>query len=41
MVEGPTFGFGRDRGGDAALLGSWCGEARLDFEIATPTESTA
>ena len=38
MVEGPTFGFGRDRGGDAALLGSWCAEAGLDFEIATPTE---
>ena len=39
MVEGPTFGFGRDRGGDARLLGSWCAEAGLDFEVATPTES--
>ena len=38
MVEGPTFGFGRDRGGDAALLGSWCADAGLDFEVATPTE---
>lgn len=38
MVEGPTFGFGRDRGGDAALLGSWCAGAGLDFEIAPPTE---
>ncbi len=38
MVEGPTFGFGRDRGGDAALLGSWCAEAGLDFEVASPTE---
>jgi riboflavin kinase/FMN adenylyltransferase len=38
MVEGPTFGFGRDRGGDAALLGSWCREAGLDFEVASPTE---
>ncbi|MDB5352603.1 MAG: riboflavin kinase/FMN adenylyltransferase [Planctomycetota bacterium] len=38
MVEGPTFGFGRDRGGDAALLGSWCAEAGLEFEIAAPTE---
>ncbi len=38
MVEGPTFGFGRDRGGDAQLLGSWCDEAGLAFEIATPTE---
>ena len=38
MVEGPTFGFGRDRGGDAALLGSWCAEAGRDFRIAPPTE---
>lgn len=38
MVEGPTFGFGRDRGGDAALLGSWCDAAGLAFEIASPTE---
>ncbi len=38
MVEGPTFGFGRDRGGDAALLGSWCAENEMDFEVASPTE---
>ncbi|WP_435007587.1 riboflavin biosynthesis protein RibF [Tundrisphaera lichenicola] len=38
MVEGPTFGFGRDRGGDAQILGSWCEQAGLDFEIATPTD---
>ncbi len=38
MVEGPTFGFGRDRGGDAQLLGSWCREAGLAFEIASPAE---
>ncbi len=38
MVEGPTFGFGRDRGGDASLLGSWCEGAGLGFEIASPTE---
>ncbi len=38
MVEGPTFGFGRDRGGDAQLLGDWCVEANLDFEIARPAE---
>jgi riboflavin kinase/FMN adenylyltransferase len=38
MVEGPTFGFGRDRGGDAALLGSWCEAAGLTFEVASPTE---
>ncbi len=39
MVEGPTFGFGRDRGGDSDLLGSWCAEAGLGFEVATPTEA--
>ncbi|CAN5867792.1 bifunctional riboflavin kinase/FAD synthetase [soil metagenome] len=38
MVEGPTFGFGRDRGGDAQLLGDWCSEAGLEFEIAQPSE---
>jgi len=38
MVEGPTFGFGRDRGGDAALLGSWCAAAGLAFEVAAPAE---
>ncbi len=38
MVEGPTFGFGRDRGGDARLLGDWCREAGLAFAIAEPTE---
>lgn len=38
MVEGPTFGFGRDRGGDAAILSGWCAEAGLDFEVATPAE---
>ena len=37
MVEGPTFGFGRDRGGDARLLGSWCAAAGLGFEIVAPT----
>ena len=38
MVEGPTFGFGRDRGGDSELLGSWCREKGLDFEVARPTD---
>ena len=38
MVEGPTFGFGRDRGGDAQLLAAWCAAAGLAFEIAAPTE---
>ena len=39
MVEGPTFGFGRDRGGDAEILRGWCAEVGLEFEVATPTES--
>ena len=38
MVEGPTFGFGRDRGGDSEILGRWCADAGLGFEVATPTE---
>ncbi len=38
VVEGPTFGFGRDRGGDAELLGGWCGGSGLDFEVVDPTE---
>jgi riboflavin kinase/FMN adenylyltransferase len=37
MVEGPTFGFGRDRGGDAAILAEWCAAAGLAFEVAEPT----
>ena len=37
MVEGPNFGFGRDRGGDARLLAAWCAEAKLGFEIVEPT----
>lgn len=38
MVEGPNFGFGRDRGGDAGLLESWCAGAGLGFEVVTPAE---
>lgn len=37
MVEGPTFGFGRDRGGDAAILAAWCAGAGMAFETAPPT----
>jgi riboflavin kinase/FMN adenylyltransferase len=37
MVEGPNFAFGRDRGGDAALLATWCASAGLDFEVVEPT----
>jgi len=39
MVEGPNFGFGRDRGGDSALLAAWCEQAGLVFESASPTET--
>jgi riboflavin kinase/FMN adenylyltransferase len=38
MVEGPNFAFGRDRGGDSALLADWCREAGLGFEVVEPTE---
>ena len=38
IVEGPTFGFGRDRGGDARLLGTWCAEAGLGFEVVAPSQ---
>jgi len=38
MVEGPNFGFGRDRGGDSSLLAEWCAGAGLAFEVALPTE---
>jgi riboflavin kinase/FMN adenylyltransferase len=38
VVEGPNFGFGRDRGGDSRLLAQWCAEAGLAFEVAAPTE---
>jgi riboflavin kinase/FMN adenylyltransferase len=37
MVEGPNFAFGRDRGGDSALLAQWCGEAGLAFEVISPS----
>lgn len=38
MVEGPNFGFGRDRGGDADLLAAWCRHAGVEFEVVEPTE---
>jgi len=39
MVEGPNFGFGRDRGGDSRILAEWCAGAGLAFEVASPTEA--
>ncbi|WP_169976780.1 riboflavin biosynthesis protein RibF [Tautonia rosea] len=38
LVEGPTFGFGRDRVGTVETLDDWCAEAGLRFEIAAPSE---
>ena len=37
VVEGPNFAFGRDRGGDAQLLTTWCAAAGLDFQVVEPT----
>jgi riboflavin kinase/FMN adenylyltransferase len=36
MVEGPNFAFGHDRRGDVAVLGRWCAEAGLEFEVVAP-----
>ena len=38
MVEGPNFAFGRDRGGDAALLADWCARSGLALEVVEPTD---
>jgi len=38
MVEGQNFQFGRDRGGDSALLAQWCDSAGLDFEVVQPIQ---
>lgn len=40
LVEGPTFGFGRDRVGTVETLDDWCADAGLRFEIAAPSEHT-
>jgi riboflavin kinase/FMN adenylyltransferase len=39
MIEGPTFGFGRDRRGDVERLAAWCRESGLAFEVAPPCVS--
>ncbi|MDX2037941.1 MAG: bifunctional riboflavin kinase/FAD synthetase [Isosphaeraceae bacterium] len=41
MVEGPNFGFGRDRGGDSELLASWCADAGIAFEVDSATATEA
>ncbi|MEW4567612.1 bifunctional riboflavin kinase/FAD synthetase [Tautonia sp. JC769] len=38
LVEGPTFGFGRDRVGTVETLDDWCAESDLRFEIVAPSE---
>jgi riboflavin kinase / FMN adenylyltransferase len=38
MVEGPTFGFGRDRQGNVERLADWCSASGLSFEVADPVE---
>lgn len=37
LVEGPTFGFGRGREGNAATLATLCQEAGIDLTILPPT----
>jgi riboflavin kinase/FMN adenylyltransferase len=41
MVEGPNFRFGRDRGGDTALLQELCRSAGMDCSIAQASEDQA
>lgn len=36
MVEGPNFFFGRDRGGNVAVLRKWCDEAGIELRVAEP-----
>lgn len=38
IVEGPTFGFGRDRVGTVETLDDWCADLGIAFEIASPSE---
>jgi riboflavin kinase / FMN adenylyltransferase len=38
MVEGPNFFFGHNRSGNVELLGQFCGEAEMPFEVAEPVE---
>ena len=36
MVEGPNFAFGHDRQGNVQILGQWCRESGIDFEVVEP-----
>jgi len=36
IVEGPNFAFGHDRLGDVKILGSWCTESNIDFDVVEP-----
>ena len=36
IVEGPNFAFGHDREGDVALLGQWCRDSGIEFEVVDP-----
>ncbi len=38
MVEGPNFYFGRNRGGDIAMLGRLCGAGGIELRIIDPSE---
>jgi riboflavin kinase / FMN adenylyltransferase len=37
LVEGPNFAFGHDRRGDVTILGRWCAEAGIDFDVVEGT----
>jgi riboflavin kinase/FMN adenylyltransferase len=37
LVEGPNFAFGHDRSGDVAILGEWCAEEGMEFEVVEGT----
>jgi riboflavin kinase/FMN adenylyltransferase len=36
MVEGPNFAFGHDRQGNVKILGEWCAESGIEFEVVEP-----
>ncbi len=36
LVEGPNFAFGHDRQGNVEILGGWCAEVGINFEVVEP-----